>query len=299
MFIPKSIKVVELKENTLVLNNVYNLKYRIIEESDREVINSLINKGSKYFPLLYLTKNCILESINGEELSKEDFFTFLMECKNVSLKKESVSESESLKPLTNINKLELLEGDNSIYFGKEGNLYKECDGTQVGDIAPKEDYVDLVDPEALMEPNKEQISKKKLNIKRKPKTSLKESEMAPSKAFEILFNNSEEDLSNLGLRKYSGVLLKDDRGYLIGKTEDIVSHVLVSIDYLEKHPSFEEDSINKEITKYLNRIKEKLESLEDKEVVMSYNMELDRIEKPNLNKFIRELDKEDIFESFI
>ena len=126
MFIPKSINKIELKENLLVIEDK-ELNYGTLTEDDKEVLNTMISKGSKYLPLLYLNSRYMLESVNGKRLNKIEYLTYLLECKRI--KKAGVKESNTkVKPLANIENLEILEGDNSIYFGKEGKLYEEFIG---------------------------------------------------------------------------------------------------------------------------------------------------------------------------
>ena len=123
MFIPKSINKIELKENLLVIEDK-ELNYGTLTEDDKEVLNTMISKGSKYLPLLYLNSRYMLESVNGKRLNKIEYLTYLLECKRI--KKAGVKESNTnIKPLANIENLEILEGDKSIYFGKEGKLYEE------------------------------------------------------------------------------------------------------------------------------------------------------------------------------
>lgn len=124
MFILKSVEKVELRENFLVVNGK-ELNFGELTEDDKEVLNTMISKGSKYLPLLYLNSRYILESIDGKRLNKMEYLSYLLECKK--LKKVGVKESDThIRPLTNVENLEILEGDNSIYFGKEGKIFTEA-----------------------------------------------------------------------------------------------------------------------------------------------------------------------------
>ena len=115
MFILKSIESVELKENFLVINGK-ELNFGALTEDDKEVLNTMISKGSKYLPLLYLNSKYVLESVNGKKLNKIEYLSYLLECKK--FKKVGVKESDTrIRPLTNVENLEILEGDNNIYFG--------------------------------------------------------------------------------------------------------------------------------------------------------------------------------------
>ena len=124
MFVLKSIEKVELKENFLVVNGK-ELNFGALTEDDKEVLNTMISKGAKYLPLLYLNNKYILESIDGKKLNKIEYLSYLLECKRI--KKAGVKESNTkLRPLTNVGNLEILEGDNSICFGKEGKIFTEA-----------------------------------------------------------------------------------------------------------------------------------------------------------------------------
>ena len=138
MFIPKSINKIELKENLLVIDNK-ELNYGTLTEDDKEVLNTMISKGSKYLPLLYLNNKYVLESVNGKRLSKLEYLTYLLECKRI--KKAGVKESNTkIKPLANVGNLEILEGDKNIYFGKDGKLFEEYD--DFSDLELVRDVVD-------------------------------------------------------------------------------------------------------------------------------------------------------------
>ena len=70
MFVLKSIEKVELKENFLVVNGK-ELNFGALTEDDKEVLNTMISKGAKYLPLLYLNNKYILESIDGKKLKRQ------------------------------------------------------------------------------------------------------------------------------------------------------------------------------------------------------------------------------------
>lgn len=117
MFISRPIKKIELKENVLRINDK---EFTFSSNSclDREIVESLINKGAYASALLYINKNSLLESIDGNKISKEEYKSFLQECKNLLKENVYKASDNSFRPLGNINGLELMENDKYIARGK-------------------------------------------------------------------------------------------------------------------------------------------------------------------------------------
>lgn len=116
MFITKPIELFDYKDNFLKINESTFCFSK--NKDDEELLESLISKGAYATALLYLNKNHILESINGNKISSNEYTSYLKECKD--LLKENVYDvsAPNLKPLCNIDSLEILESDNCIFRGK-------------------------------------------------------------------------------------------------------------------------------------------------------------------------------------
>ena len=116
MFITKPIELFDYKDNFLKINESTFCFSK--NKDDEELLESLISKGAYATALLYLNKNHILESINGNKISSNEYTSYLKECKD--LLKENVYDvsAPNLKPLCNIGSLEILESDNCIFRGK-------------------------------------------------------------------------------------------------------------------------------------------------------------------------------------
>lgn len=145
MFITKPIAKFEYKDNTLTINESAFKFNKSVD--DLELIESLISKGAYASALLYLNKNSLLESVDNNKITMQEYRSYLQECTN--LMKENVYElkASNLRPLCSINGLEILENDNHIFRGKSKlfvedfreEISEEAEGTQVSDIAPKRD----------------------------------------------------------------------------------------------------------------------------------------------------------------
>lgn len=116
MFITKPIELFDYKDSFLKINESTFCFSK--NKDDEELLESLISKGAYATALLYLNKNHILESINGNKINSDEYTSYLKECKD--LLKENVYDVSvpNLKPLCNIDSLEILESDNCIFRGK-------------------------------------------------------------------------------------------------------------------------------------------------------------------------------------
>lgn len=117
MFITKPIKEFSIDNNVLKINEK-EFRFSGMENLDNEILESLISKGAYASTMLYLNKNCLLESVNNKKITSRQYRSYLRECKK--LLKENVYEATegNFKPLGNINGLELLENDEHIARGK-------------------------------------------------------------------------------------------------------------------------------------------------------------------------------------
>ena len=162
MFITKPIELFDYKDNFLKINESTFCFSK--NKDDEELLESLISKGAYATALLYLNKNHILESINGNKINMDEYTGYLKECKD--LLKENVYDVSvpNLKPLCNIDSLEILESDNCIFRGKnklfledfrEEHFSDDVDNAidSFRESKSKEDYIKALDKISELEWN--------------------------------------------------------------------------------------------------------------------------------------------------
>lgn len=124
MFITTPISCFSLKDNIVKINET-TIEFENISDDHREILESLISKGAYGSALLTLNKFYNVKAINESKYTHKDYVTYLTECNK--LMKECVSETtaQNLRPLINLDGLEIMESADHILRGKGSKLLVE------------------------------------------------------------------------------------------------------------------------------------------------------------------------------